>query len=65
MKQLLQSTLLGKAGPLNQLLFKGVVRIIGDVEDEIAYFGGEFRRQGGDHVVVFTVMPRVLNCAST
>ena len=65
MKKLSQSTLLGKTGPLNQL---SVVRIVGDVKDEIAYFGSEFRRQGGEHVVIFDLLclnARVLNCAST
>ena len=62
MKKLSQSTLLGKTGPLNQLLLESVVRMVGDVEDEIAYFGSEFRRQGGDHVVIFGFLCRNAAC---
>ena len=60
---MLQSPLLGKTGPLNQLLFQSVVRIVGDVEYEVAYFGGEFWRQGGDHVVIFGLLRRDSTCA--
>lgn len=50
--------LLGKTGPSNQLSFECIVQILGDVEDEITNFGGKFGREGGNNVVVLSLLRR-------
>jgi hypothetical protein len=41
-EKLLESALLGEAGSLNELLFEGVVWVVGHAKDDVANFGGEF-----------------------
>ena len=50
MEKLLESALLWEAGSLNELLFEGVVWVVGNAKDDVANFSGVFGSRPSHHI---------------